>query len=103
MPQSPDRAAAIDDATEFVMAHSGRRLFGQRKFARRCVEWVADEWPGPDEERVAAVIRRRAKEEYGSVVAAILISVLANLIAKAIVAWWRKRQGDFLVRFSDAP
>jgi hypothetical protein len=31
------------------------------------------------------------RDQYGSVIAAILISVLAQLIVKAIVEWWKRR------------
>lgn len=105
MSQDQDRAADLDEVTDFVVRGSGIRLAGQRRFARRCCEWVAAEWPGPDEEMVAEIIRRRAREEYGSVVAAIFVSVLANLIARLIVQWWKSRhKAAWLVRFDcDAP
>jgi len=59
------------------------------------IEWAVEEFPLDGQpERMAEVLtarlRLRAKEKYGSVIAAILISVLAQLIVKAVIAWWRK-------------
>lgn len=85
------RSRDIDDATDFVIRGCGPRLAGNRRFARRCCQWAAEEWPGADAGKVAAVLRRRTREEYGSVLAAILVPLLVNLIANLIVQWWRKR------------
>lgn len=105
MPKNQDRDADLDEVTDFVVRGGGPRLFGQRRLVRRCCEWASAEWPGPDEELVAAVLRRRAREESGSVVAAMLVSVLANLIARLIVQWWKSRhKAAWLIRFdADAP
>jgi hypothetical protein len=34
------------------------------------------------------------KQEYGSIVAMLIISVLANLIARAVWEWWKKRHAN---------
>lgn len=81
---------------EFVATQGGARLNLHRRLRDRIVEIAVEEWPsGCQDDRVEEVlrarVRRRVKEQYGSIIAAILISVLADLIVKAIVAWWRKR------------
>lgn len=81
---------------EFVASHGGSRLRLHPRLRDRIVEICVEEWPsGCEEDRVEEVlrarVRRRVKDQYGSIIAAILISVLADLIVKAIVAWWKKR------------
>lgn len=90
MPPDQDRTA--ESMSEFVASRGGRRLWGNRRFARRCCEWVAEENPATlDRQTVEEIIRRRAGQEYGSVLAAILLPLLLNLISGLIVEWWRRR------------
>lgn len=45
-------------------------------------------------EVLQARMRRRVKEEYGSILALLIISVLANLVARAIWQWWIDRRAN---------
>jgi hypothetical protein len=68
------------------------------------VEWAVEEFPvdAPAErmeEVLAARLRIRARDKYGSVIAAILISVLAQLIVKAIIAWWKKNHAHKVLMY----
>lgn len=92
----PDHDRTDEPLTDYV----GRRVRRHRWFARRCCEWVIAEAPAElDRETVEEIIRRRSREEYGSVLAAILLPLLLNLVAGLIVEWWRRRNGSWLVRF----
>lgn len=101
MPQDQDRTAAVESLTAFVAERGGSRLIGRRRLARRCCEWVVEENPAVvDAATVREIISRRAGEEYGSVLAAILLPLLLNLISGLIVEWWRRRNGDWLTVFN---
>lgn len=81
---------------QFVATQGGARINLHKRLRDRIVEIAVEEWPtGCEDDRVEEVlrarVRRRVKDQYGSIIAAILISVLADLIVKAIVAWWKKR------------
>ncbi len=89
----------VDSAADFVAEGCGRRLMGQRRFVRRCCQWAAEDWPGPDADTLAVLLRRRTRDEYGSVLAAILVPMLVNLIASLIVDWWKRRHQSELQRF----
>jgi hypothetical protein len=45
-------------------------------------------------EVLQARMRRRVKEEYGSILAILIISVIANLVARAIWQWWIDRRAN---------
>lgn len=71
----------------------GIRLSMHGRARDRLVEMAVEEWPvGCEpvhlEEVLAARLRRRVRQEYGSVVAMILIGVVVNLVVKLIVEWW---------------
>ena len=75
----------------------GIRLATHPALRDQLVEWAVEDFPAdaPPErmqEVLSARLRLRARDKYGSVIAAILISILAQLIVKAIVAWWKRRQ-----------
>lgn len=79
----------------YVSRAGGIRLSTHPALRDQLVEWAVEEFPADApvdrmEEVLAARLRLRARDKYGSVIAAILISVLAQLIVKAIVAWWKK-------------
>lgn len=79
----------------FVTRAGGIRLSTHPAMRDQLVEWAVEEFPtNADPERMEEVLtarlRIRARERYGSVIAAILISVLAQLIVKAVIAWWNK-------------
>lgn len=80
----------------FVAASGGRRLAFHRGIRDRLVEMAVEEFPlDADPERMREVLdarmRVRIRDEYGSVIAMLLISVLANIIARAVIEWWKKR------------
>ena len=89
--------AKYESLKKYVARAGGIRLSTHPALRDRLVEWAVEEFPAdapPDrmEEVLAARLRIRARDQYGSVIAAILISVLAQLIVKAIVEWWKRRQ-----------
>lgn len=80
---------------KFVMRSGGIRLSAHPALRDQLVEWAVEEFPvDADPSRVAEVLtarlRIRAREQFGSVIASILIWVLVQLIVKAVVAWWNK-------------
>lgn len=80
---------------QWVIRAGGVRLSLHPALRDQLIDWAVEEFPAdapPEriEEVLAARLRIRARDRYGSVIAAILISVLAQLIVNAVVAWWRK-------------
>jgi len=81
----------------YVSRAGGIRLSAHPALRDRLVEWAVEEFPAdaPPErmaEVLSARLRLRARDQYGSVIAAILISVIAQLVVKAIIEWWKRRQ-----------
>lgn len=84
---------------EFVRERGGVRLAAHGRFRDRCVEWAVADWPTDCEpERLEDVLRarlsRRTREEYGSIMAALLIGIAVNLICRIIVDWWERRRAN---------
>ncbi len=84
---------------DFVAEGGGARLRFHRGARDRLVEIAVEEFPldAPDDkvkEVLVARMRRRVKQEYGSVVAIILLNVLCSFIANLIWEWWRKRNSN---------
>lgn len=82
---------------EFVATSSGARLAPHSGVRDRLVEMAVEEYPldAPDDKALdvlKARMRIRIKQEYGSIIAMILISVVANLVARAIWEWIKKRR-----------
>ncbi|MGI9178073.1 MAG: hypothetical protein ACR2IT_09480 [Pirellulales bacterium] len=82
---------------DFVATQSGARLAPHSGVRDRLVEIAVEEYPldAPNDRALdvlKARMRIRIKQEYGSVVAMILISILANLVARAIWEWIKKRR-----------
>jgi hypothetical protein len=80
---------------DFAAARCGARGQFHRGIRDRMVEMAVEEFPcDADDDRrlevLQARMRVRIREEYGSVVAMLLISVLANLIARAVWEWWKR-------------
>lgn len=89
----PDRYRPLKD---YVAREGGIRLAMHGSLRDQLVEMAVEEFPAdapPDkvEEVLAARLRLRVKEKYGSVILAILIQVAVNLVVKLVVEWWRKR------------
>jgi hypothetical protein len=80
---------------EYVSRTGGMRLAMRGQIRDQLVEIAVEEFPfdAPDDRRVEVLANRlrvRARERYGSVVIMLLVSVLANLIAKLVIEWWKK-------------
>lgn len=77
----------------FVARGGGVRLALHERTRDRLVEMAVEEWPTgcpPDriEEVLAAKMRIRVRQEYGSIVAMILVGVMINIIVKLVTEWW---------------
>lgn len=82
---------------DFVEARCGTRGGFHRGIRNRLTEIAVEEFPcDATDDRVLEVLqarmRVRIRQEYGSIVAVLLISVLANLIARAVWEWWKNRR-----------
>lgn len=82
---------------DFVEARCGTRGGFHRGVRNRLTEIAVEEFPTdtPAEnilEVLNARMRVRIRKEYGSIVAMLLISVLANLIARAVWEWWKNHR-----------
>jgi len=100
--QARARAAALYE-TAAPMEREARG-FGQMFFEPafdamrdRMIEAIVEEWPvgcPPDrvEEVVTARMKIRLREQYGSIVAMFLLSILVNALVKLIVEWWFDRE-----------
>jgi|GEM_PF-1851282 len=78
----------------FVRERGGLRLAAHGRFRDRCVDWAVADWPGDvegPEDRIRERLVARTKEEYGSIVAMLLIGIAVNLICRLIVQWWHNR------------
>lgn len=93
MPVGDVRYPALKKAVE---KRGGLRLAMHGGIRDQLVEMAVEEFPcdcSADriEEVLRARMRIRAREKYGSVLAAFLVSVLINAIVKLIVDWWREK------------
>lgn len=80
----------------FVAKRGGLRLAAHGPIRDRIVDMCVEEFPidadrSVIQEVLQARVRLRIRKEYGSVVAILLISVLANMIAKLVWEWWLAR------------
>lgn len=80
---------------KYVARSGGMRLAMHGQLRDQLVEMAVEDFPfdAPDDKRVevlAARLRLRARERYGSVVIMLLVSVLANIIARLVIEWWKK-------------
>lgn len=79
----------------FIAAHGGVRMGMHQSLRDQIVDLSVAEFPfdAADDKKaevLAARVKLRAREQYGSVIAMILIGVLVNLITKIIVEWWKR-------------
>lgn len=89
-------AYAYTPLREFVARQGGIRVSMHGALRDQLVDWCIEEFPldAPPErmqEVLSARVRLRARDKYGSVIAAILISVLAQLIVKIVIEWWKRK------------
>ena len=81
----------------FVRERGGLRLAARGRFRDQCVDWAVADWPtgelpGEMEDRLRERLVARTREQYGAVIASLLIGIAVNLICQLIVEWWRKRR-----------
>lgn len=82
---------------QFVAQKGGLRLSVQHRLRDRLVDWAVEDFPlDADDEHgeqvLAARLRLRVRQQYGgSLVAMALVSIIANLIARLVWEWWKKR------------
>jgi hypothetical protein len=89
---------------DFVARKGGIRLAMHGGLRDQLVDMAVAEFPldAPEDKKVevlAARLRRRCREQYGSVVAMILIGVLINVITHIIVEWWKSRQAHQVLMY----
>lgn len=88
---------------DFAAARCGTRGQFHKGIRDRLVEMAVEEFPCDaiaDDRRLEVLqarMRVRIRQEYGSVVAMLLISVLANLIARAVWEWWKNHRSHRLL------
>lgn len=92
-----DRKVPYSSLKEFVSRRGGTRLYMHGKLVDSLVDIAVREFPAdaPSErmtEVLAARMRLRAKEKYGSIIAMLLVGILINVISKLIVEWWNNRK-----------
>lgn len=97
----PDRQMPSSDATyrplkAFVAARGGSRMRMHGPLRDRLVEMAVEEFPTDAsaehvEEVLNARMRVRVRQQYGSVIAVFLISVLVNQLVRLIIEWWLAR------------
>jgi hypothetical protein len=95
MPDMPD--ATYRPLKAFIASRSNARLRMHAPLRDRLVEVIVREWPvGCPPERLQEVVTARVKvclrEQYGSVVAMFLLSILVNALVKLIIEWWFDRE-----------
>lgn len=93
----PPADATYRPLKAFVAARSNSRLRLHGSLRDRMIEAIVEEWPigcPPDrvEEVVTARMKIRLREQYGSVVAMFLLSILVNALVKLIIEWWFDRE-----------
>lgn len=81
---------------DYVAKRGGARLGFHPRLRDNLVELAVEDFPidaddvhGADV--LAARLRLKAREKYGSIMLMLLISVLSNLIARYVWEWWKKR------------
>ena len=89
---------------EFVSREGGIRVSMHGPLRDQLVDWCVEDFPvdaPPDrmEQVLLARIRIRARERYSSVIAALLISVLAQLIVRLVVEWWKRHHSHKVLMY----
>lgn len=80
----------------YVRRHGGARLSLHPRLRDQLTDIAVEEFPfdatdetGPDV--LAARLRIRARETYGSILTMIIVGIIVDLICKVIWEWWKKR------------
>lgn len=82
---------------DYVARRGGVRLAMHARLRDQLVEAAVTDWPiGCDADKVDDVVmarlRLRVRQKYGSIMAMLLISVIANIVGRLVLEWWRERQ-----------
>jgi hypothetical protein len=88
----------------YVARVGGMRVSMHGGLRERLVEICVEEFPvDAREDQMEAVlvarVRSRARQQYGSVVAFILVSILTQLIVKAVIAWWKNHHSHQVLMY----
>lgn len=88
--------ASYTPLRQYIRRHGGLRLSAAGAMRERLVAMAVEECPVDADDDVgaevlAARMRIRLRSQYGSVVALLAISVLANLIARLVWRWYVER------------
>ena len=88
----------------YVLRRGPMRLALHGPLRDRLVEMAVEEWPvGCDPDRIEEVLRARMgmrlREQYGSVVAIILLSALANIVVRLVLEWWFSRESHQVLMY----
>ena len=95
MPPDQDSTELYGPLKRFVRERGGLRLAARGRFRDQCVDWAVADWPGDVEgmeDRLRERLVARTREQYGAVIASLLIGIAVNLICQLIVEWWKKRR-----------
>lgn len=78
---------------DYVSRRGGTRLAIHGRLRDQLVEMAVEDFPfdAPGPEVLAARLKVKAREQYGSVMLILLVSVISNLVAKLVWEWWQKR------------
>lgn len=81
----------------YVLRRGAMRLALHGRLRDRLIDYIVEDWPAncPTdriEEILAARISIRLREQYGSVIAVVLLSALANLVIRLVVEWWFEKE-----------
>ena len=79
----------------FVKRNGGIRVAAHGALRDQLIDWAVEEFPSdapPDrmEEVLAARLRVRGREKYGSIILSILLGVMVQIIVHYIVEWWKR-------------
>lgn len=79
-----------------VRRAGGVRLAMHPKLRDQLTESAVLDWPtGCDSDKIADVLRARltirARKQYGSVIAIILLSAFINALVRIVIDWWLER------------
>ena len=88
----------------FVARKGGIRLAMHGGLRDQLVEMAVAEFPldADDDKKLevlAARLKQRCRQQYGSVVAMILIGVLINLISRIVVEWWKNHHSHRVLMY----
>jgi hypothetical protein len=88
----------------FVARHGGTRLAMHTTLRDQLVDMAVQEFPvdAPDDKKaevLAARLRVRVREKYGSFIVTILVGIVVNLVCRIIVEWWKKHHSHQVLMY----